>query len=51
VHIIPLIAITAFFVLGIVGTVGKLVYDDWQLRRAQRQPIPVVSVVEEPANP
>jgi hypothetical protein len=36
VHIIPLVAMTAFFVLAIVGTVGKLLFDDWRARQALR---------------
>lgn len=36
VAMIPLVAMTAFLFLGIVGTVGKLLFDDWQVRRAMR---------------
>jgi hypothetical protein len=51
VHIIPLIAVTAFFVLAIVGTVGKLLYDDWRVRRSQRPPLPVVLPPKKPVIP
>jgi hypothetical protein len=42
VEIIPLVAMTAFIVLGILGTVGKLLFDGWRLRQAMRLPVPVV---------
>lgn len=35
-NVIPLAIMTAVLVLGVVGTVGKLLFDDWQLRRALR---------------
>jgi hypothetical protein len=49
--IVLLVAVTAFFVLGILGTVGKLVFDGWRVRQAARLSIPVVPVPGEPANP
>jgi hypothetical protein len=42
VEIIPLVAMTAFIVLGVLGTVGKLMFDDWRVRQAMRLPVPVV---------
>jgi len=51
VQIIPLLIITAFFALGVLGTVGKLLFDDWQVRRSMKLPVPVVPLPEEPANP
>jgi hypothetical protein len=51
VHIIPLIVVTAFFVLAIAGTVGKLLYDDWRVRRSQRPPLPVVLPPKKPVIP
>jgi hypothetical protein len=33
---IVLVSLTAFFVLGICGTVGKLLFDDWRVRRSLR---------------
>jgi hypothetical protein len=38
-NIIPLVAVTMFFVLGVVGTVGKLLFDDWRVRQALRRPV------------
>jgi hypothetical protein len=33
---------TAFFVLGIIGTIGKLLFDDWRLRqRLAVIPLPI----------
>jgi hypothetical protein len=34
--VIALIAATAFIVLGIVGTVGKVLFDDWRVRQSTR---------------
>jgi len=48
VQIILLVAMTAFFVLGVLGTVGKLLFDDWRVRQSTRLPVPVVAV---PARP
>jgi hypothetical protein len=42
---IMLLAATCFFVLGIAGTVSKLLFDDWQVRQALRIP---VRLTEEP---
>jgi len=36
-NIIPLIAVTMFFVFGVVGTVGKILFDDWRARQALRK--------------
>jgi hypothetical protein len=51
VQIFPLVAMTAFLVLGVLGTVGKLLFDDWRARQAMRLPVPVVPATEEPAKP
>jgi hypothetical protein len=48
VQIIPLVAMTAFLVLGVLGTVGKLLFDDWRVRRALRLPIPLIVKPAEP---
>jgi hypothetical protein len=48
-RIIPLVVLTAFFVLGVLGTVGKLLFDDWRVRQAARLPVPLVPAPEEPA--
>jgi len=48
---IPLVVLTAFFVLGVLGTVGKLLFDDWRVRQATRLPVPIVPVPEERAKP
>lgn len=37
-NIIPLIVMTAFIVAGVLGTVGKLLFDDWHVRRVARMP-------------
>lgn len=37
--VIPLIAVTMFFVLGVLGTAGKLLFDDWRVRQALRRPL------------
>jgi hypothetical protein len=39
VEIIPLVVMTAFLILGTAGTVGKLLFDDWRVRRAMRVPV------------
>jgi hypothetical protein len=36
---IALLSVTAFFVLGICGTVGKLLFDDWRIRLSLRVPL------------
>jgi hypothetical protein len=50
-HMIPLIVVTAFFVLAIGGTVGKLLYDDWRVRRSMRPPLPLVLPPKKPVIP
>jgi hypothetical protein len=48
-NIIPLIAVTMFFVIGVVGTVGKLLFDDWRARQALRKsflPDPLLSKLQ-----
>jgi len=37
---IMLVAATSFFVLGIAGTVGKLLFDDWRVRLSLRRQSP-----------
>ncbi len=32
-RILPLVFMTTFLVLGVVGTVGKLLFDDWRVRQ------------------
>jgi len=39
---------TAFFVLGLTGTVGKLLFDDWRVRQAMRV---IVRVPDAPTEP
>jgi len=34
---IVLFAATAFIVLGVAGTVGKLLFDDWRVRQSARR--------------
>jgi hypothetical protein len=51
VHIIPLIVMTAFFTFALVGTVGKLLYDDWRVRQSLRPPLPIVLPPEKPVIP
>jgi len=50
-QIVPLVAMTAFIVLGVLGTVGKLLFDDWSARQAARLLVPVVPVPVEPGKP
>jgi len=35
-RVIALIAATAFIVLGIAGTMGKVLFDDWRVRQSRR---------------
>jgi hypothetical protein len=51
VQIILLVAMTAFLVLSVLGTVGKLLFDDWRVRQAMRLLVPLVSKAEKPASP
>lgn len=46
-QIIPLVAIAAVLVLGILGTVGKLLFDEWRIRRAMWLPIPIVPLLSQ----
>jgi hypothetical protein len=41
-HMIVLFTLTAFFVLGLFGTLGKLLFDDWRVRRSLR---PLAAVI------
>jgi hypothetical protein len=34
---IVLFGATAFIVLGVAGTVGKLLFDDWRVRQSMRR--------------
>jgi hypothetical protein len=34
--IIPLVIMTGVIVLGVLGTVAKILFDDWQVRRLAR---------------
>ncbi len=36
-HMIALFALTSVFVLGILGTGGKVLFDDWRVRQASRR--------------
>lgn len=35
-NVIPLVVMTGVVVLGILGTVAKSLFDDWQVRRTAR---------------
>ena len=35
-NVIPLVVVTGVVVLGILGTVAKILFDDWQVRRTAR---------------
>jgi len=49
VQIIPLVMVTALLVLGFVGTIGKLLFDDWRLRQMMR--VPARPLPETPLKP
>ncbi len=46
-QLIGLLTLTVFFVLGISGTVGKLLHDDRRVRLAERHATPFILPVIE----